>query len=406
MARAFTNNRHSNFELLRIICMLTIVYQHINTQTKWEDILLSQVNPDGRNLTPDNNKSEINSFRQLLIIYASCIGKVGVHNLVMISGYFQGPRPAPLKSMIRIWFRTASWCWIILFMTWAFLGKEHSNNTLKDHLFPVLTGQYWYPSTYLLVMAVSPLLSAGVEHLSQRKLARVITIMLLSVTVTRYHPKLHKIHSFYYCRLTLLYGLYLLGSYFRKYPKVLSDVKVWVWGVILAFFNIADLVSLWIFSNNGNTFVGMNGTNNCGNRLLMAADYSPLALIISIPLFLMFRKLELPSNKWINLLAGLTYGVYIAHDNPLIRPYNCNKLLHMERFYDSGLFYIIFIVGPTGLYLLYSAAEYVRHFLLSRVEGLIVTHVGDLLPKISKKLGDLLCMEEEIEDKIETHPAA
>lgn len=75
-------------------------------------------------------------------------------------------------------------------------------------------------------------------------------------------------------------------------------------------------------------------------------------LLVSLTLFLAFTKLKLKYSKFINIVASATFGVYLIHDNFLMRQYlwidlfknasyqDCLKLIP----YSIGVVLLVYIV--------------------------------------------------------------
>ncbi|RRK09141.1 hypothetical protein D1831_14455, partial [Lactiplantibacillus garii] len=58
---------------------------------------------------------------------------------------------------------------------------------------------------------------------------------------------------------------------------------------------------------------------------------SPFILGIAIGIFLLFLTRKNFSNRFINASAQLSFGVYLIHDNPLIRPILCDKIIPIKH---------------------------------------------------------------------------
>lgn len=48
---------------------------------------------------------------------------------------------------------------------------------------------------------------------------------------------------------------------------------------------------------------------------------SILVVAIVVKLFIAFTRMKPFYNKWINVVASAAFGVYLIHDNRLVRPY-------------------------------------------------------------------------------------
>jgi surface polysaccharide O-acyltransferase-like enzyme len=69
-------------------------------------------------------------------------------------------------------------------------------------------------------------------------------------------------------------------------------------------------------------------------------------LIWSVSLFLLFRELKVKENKWINLLASTTLGIYLLHDGPL-RYFWWNQVFKIKDYSNLNyfVFYLLLVAG-------------------------------------------------------------
>ena len=66
-----------------------------------------------------------------------------------------------------------------------------------------------------------------------------------------------------------------------------------------------------------------------GTRIPFAAKHSldfyeissVLTFLSSLSLFMVFKKIRMGHNRWINLIASAGFGVYLIHDNSIVRPF-------------------------------------------------------------------------------------
>ena len=90
-------------------------------------------------------------------------------------------------------------------------------------------------------------------------------------------------------------------------------------------------------------------------------NYStPLVIIQSISYFLYFETLRI-KNKKINILASVTLGVYLIHDNTYIRNiiYKAIKINSNKMLTSSSLIYIL--ICTLLIFIVCSLIELIRH---------------------------------------------
>ena len=65
-------------------------------------------------------------------------------------------------------------------------------------------------------------------------------------------------------------------------------------------------------------------------------QYSIIVVLIAVELLNAFRKMKPFYNKWINVIASATFGVYLIHDNELVRPYIWNEIFQVSLHYGKS----------------------------------------------------------------------
>ena len=78
----------------------------------------------------------------------------------------------------------------------------------------------------------------------------------------------------------------------------------------------------------------------------------PFTILAAISLLLGFRKINISYNKFINILAFATFGVYLLHDSNLSRPFLWLTIFKNASFQESpflipysiAVIFIVYIV--------------------------------------------------------------
>ena len=105
----------------------------------------------------------------------------------------------------------------------------------------------------------------------------------------------------------------------------------------------------------------------------------PYALLLSFSLFMVFKELTIPYSKTINLLGASTFGVYLFHDNNLLRSYMWLDIFHIAESkylipYSLLLMIVVFAIG----------------FLLNRIYQKTLAKTGDRLFLLLQKAGSAI----------------
>lgn len=107
---------------------------------------------------------------------------------------------------------------------------------------------------------------------------------------------------------------------------------------------------------------------------------------VSVSLFLGFLKLESRSVRWINILAGASFGVYLIHDNQLLRPYLWKVLFKNSEFYSSPYLILHAFGAIVTVYIACTVIELIRQ---NTVEKLYFRFLDAYYEKIKQKITPL-----------------
>lgn len=285
--------RISNIELLRIIAMIMIIMHHFALHG------CSQLQ---RGYT----------FNTVVIDVFILGGKVGVDLFILISGYFMVDSKITMRKILKfvgqVWFYSIS-----IFSLFYIIITPNAGLSYLDGVhffFPILYGENWFASTYFWLMLSIPLLNCVINRLNNKQIIRLIIIMLIVCSVL---PVLLEI-SIILSNYGWFVALYILAAYIKR-RKSLE-------GKCIKNFLFAGILYCCLFVLNIYYY-------------RYREQYSIVVVLISLELFLGFLKLRPFYNKWINLIASAVFGIYLIHDNTLVRPYLWNNVVHVQRYYEQ-----------------------------------------------------------------------
>lgn len=317
--------RESNFELLRIICMLLIICGHIimvHNETQFGD-----------------NSWLINQF-----VRPFCA--VAVNVFILISGYYG----INLKYKKLISLNTVTTFYCIVFLSTTIAIGIHEFNVAKDWMqfLPVVTKQYWFITTYFVLCLISPFLNLIVEHSNTTQFKQILSIGIALFVIL---PTFAYILNFESITCDAGYGivnfifLYLIGRYIK-----LHGVKKYnrYWFLIGYICSMAICGAFQIFYSKTLSF-----------SFTSLWSYDTIFVFAgAIFLFLFFREIKI-SNRFINLLAKTCLAAYIIHLNPLFYRYFFAEILSVRNY--TGVDYIAFLViAPIPIFLACALIEAAR----------------------------------------------
>ncbi len=288
-----------------------------------------------------------------LEIAAAC----AVNCYALVSGYVSVNSKFQYSRIVSLWLQVTFYTVII---TGIFAIVVPGSVGVKESIkafFPVPFGHYWYFTAYFGMFFFIPFLNHLLNSLRQRDLQ----ILLFSIIVVfSILPTLRQADVFNTaagCSTLWLAALYLIGGYIKKY-SVGERVRA-RWFIILYFVCIA---LTWLSKSTVELMTARYfGVAKHGS--LLVPYTSPTILFAGIALLLFFSNLTLKNrilNKFIGLLAPLSFSVYLIQTEPLVWRY-----IMKDRFVDysqySAIKMTLFIsLTAFGIYIFCSLLDLVR----------------------------------------------
>ena len=301
-------SRSSNFEVLRIIAMIMIVAHHFSIHG---DFVMKV------------SSLSLNTF---FLQFLKLGGKIGVNIFVLISGYFLiNSDCVKLKKIMKLWCQIFFYS-LGIYLIFTLLGSHKFSiiDCFKSCL-PIIYNKYWFASCYFILYLFVPYINRFVKSMDKISYKKLLVLMFIiwSVipTITNQLVQMNYLIWFLF--------LYLLSGYIRLYfddskktYKQYFTRTIIVYILTFVITIIMDILCLkWPYFNKYTTYLyGMNQL--------------PI-LIISIFLFLTFKKLNIKNIKIINVVASATFGVYLIHDNPISRTFLWKTLFKNATFQNS-----------------------------------------------------------------------
>lgn len=354
--------RQSNFELLRIIAMFSIIIHHAVVH----GIFLVPV-----------DKMLANSSWKVVAIYNSIafFGKVGVYIFILITGYFMINSRISISKVIRIWLPIFFWS---VMLTSVVGGVTHtvSKADMIHSFFPIFYNVYWFMTTYLVVYLLTPLLNRGINGLTKR-----LELLLILVTVFTFITQTGNWGE-WELRLILVY---CIGALIRKH-QLLSNRKYSKVGLILI--NVSLLLEVGTAFGYSYQGFKLYSEQTLATLFSIVPDgFGIVGLIMALGMFMWFGTIQFKHNLIINTLSSTTFGIYLIHDSLLARNLLWTRILNIPSYMTQSS-YSVFKFGLVccGIFLVAAALEYVRKLIFSKFEKNISMIVEQLVLKYSGRL--------------------
>lgn len=330
--------RNSNLELLRIFSMFFIVLYHV--------IYHGHVIQ--------------NSYNEKVIIISNillCISIVHVNSFVLLTGYFQSENKFKQSKMWQI-ISSCLFYRIAFVVLMCILGISLTKVELSHELFILNMEEYWFLKNYLLLYCLSPFINKLINNINKIEYKRLLFACIIIFSIIPFFTGNISFFNDGYSLYNFIY-LYLIGGYLKKYP---IDIKKLRMKSIVIFFSC---VLINYFINILSTYLlGINVVLD--DFLLHIKSFyifysNPIIIIQTIAYFLFFTTLNF-KNKVINTISTLTLGIYLIHDNNLLRDkFQLYKFLKIDNGpIFSGRFLIKIFMVAIFIYIICMVIEFIR----------------------------------------------
>lgn len=317
------NKRSSNFELLRIIAMIFIMFGHSHLR----------ISP-----MPVMNAIEQHPFYSYLDVMSRCVVTTGVGVFIAISGWF-GIK-FKLQGLAKYIYLVLFTLWIVYVLAIACNLSEFNLNGVKI-AFGFYDG-YWFVMGYLGLYLISPILNTFINHSSKKG----FQVVLLSYFLFQsYYSWVSGWYDYYGGYSIILFGgIYLTASYLRKYPiDWLQDKALWLLFTTIVVTAIIAYFSLY----------------KLGHAARQIRDDNPLIILMCLLFVLSFSKLKIQS-RFINWLAASCFAVYLIHFNPIVYPHFMRLIRLIYLHYDSIVYGAILFFTLLIVYLICTLFDQIR----------------------------------------------
>ena len=298
--------RSSNLELLRILCMLLIIGDHLTGQSGIADYTTLP-----------------SSFAFCLI---GCGSRIACSVFVLIGGWFLCEQPYKTRRPLSLWLYT-----VPVTLLCKLAGLDVSWGALRWAAFPASTRQLWFISDYLLLLLCVPLLNRLLRGLSRPAHRGLLAVLAVPLIV---YPTLFGENGAVSDTAWMFLYEYLLITYLRRWPDNrlahLLQHRAAALGLGLGL-PLLNTILRAVLETRGLTD---------GKAFQYMAYYRTALgalpnLLAALALFYLFKGLDLGCVRWVNALAGTTLGVYILHQVPAFRGFLWNGLLQAEAHHGS-----------------------------------------------------------------------
>ena len=355
--------RNSNFELLRILAIIFIVADHFSGYGDF---------------SYDIADFSLNRF---YIQFLEFGGKLGVCIFVLISGYFLvNSEKVKISKVIKLWLQILSYS-ITFYLLFVIFGKEtFSIKELIKSMLPITGSYWWFATTYFVLYLISPFLNILLHSLDKKtyqKMLLINTILwcLLPTFTGRFLERSYLIPFIY---------LYSIAGYIKIWK---DDIKInwkkcFLMAGVIVLLTYSSVVTFDILGTKINYFY-IHATQFYGMEKLTT-------ILTALFLFLAFKNININKkfNKFINTIASATFGVYLIHENRLVRKFLWLNILHISKFATSNLLIPYSIFAIFLVFVVCTMIELIRIYLIEKNYMKLVNKLSPIIESKIEKIFD------------------
>lgn len=310
--------RNSVIELLRILCILMVIAGHYYAH--------------GIAYAMAPFALETFSPRILVLQLISFGADIANDIFIIITGYYMINSTVKGKRIIKLIAEMLFYAGIIALVFHVTGLKDFTAESLKEVLLPFWSGESWFVTCYILLCLLIPFLNPFLKNLDQKAFVKLLVILF----ALRFVTPLFDTKTFWSTKhgLEQFIFLYFIGAYIHLHgfkAKVLQNK--WTWRILLLI-----TIALWAGTVICTAALGIRNQDN-----MLIADttkYYPIfSIMISTILFVTALGIRPFHSRIINTLSASVLGVYLIHDNPLVRDYIWWTISpNIDQIYTNHLF--------------------------------------------------------------------
>ena len=312
-------------------------------------------------------------------------GFPGVDAFVIISGYFLiSARSVKSSRILKLWAQILFYSLLFFALPLAFGATGFSLRELVGRLLPVTSCHWWFASTYFVLYLLSPFLNQLLNAFDRRQFLGFLGLFFLlwCLIPTVEGNLLQSFAMFQDNHLLWFIFLYAVGAFLRRYPPrtSLSGGKL---------IGLSLLCMLLVFLSG--IVLALLGTKKAlfAQHALFLADLQMLpSLAAAVLLFLGFSRLDIGSSRLINLVSSAVFGVYLIHDDSLVRPFLWHTLFRSADFADSPVFIPRSLLVVAAVFIACTLIELARLYLVEKPCLPLIERIGARLDRAGEALLD------------------
>lgn len=358
-----------SLDILRIVAMFMIVLLHVQSKTGWLNYYSIR---------------EGNWYMRWII---ESLSICAVNIYVLISGFLLADSKFAPSRIITLLLRTLFWS-LIIFFVYCLFGGEIDVYVVLGTVFPFSYSSYWFLTTYIGMIVFAPVLIFFFKRTGKHShLVFCIILVLLCSILPTILPLSKGISGISGTGVLWFLTLFSISSYIKFYFNV-EKIQKRRWVLLVVYFSLVSLkvILYYLFSYSEIEFHAL------GSLSTYFFNYSSFVVFgEALCLFLFAISFTKSSNTKATFILSkvsfATFGVYLIHENPLIRQ---PLWWYVKTIFDGSnttFAYVgaVLLIG-LAIFAVTTILELIRYCLFDKLEFFLSTKISDFFSHILNKL--------------------
>ncbi len=184
---------------------------------------------------------------------------------------------------------------------------------------------YWFIACYISFLVISPFLAKAANALDRKK--HLAFCLISAVAISLLSDYIGAVNSYISERLAAFAVIFFIAGYIRLHiAKETQNNRL----VLLVILLTAGFMMAWPLL--------CKAAGHPERWYDLAQMHAIPALLLSASLLMLFRNMGFGHNPRINSVAAATLGIYLIHDNEIVRPLLWQGLFQANTHLESALF--------------------------------------------------------------------
>lgn len=343
--------RKTNLELLRVVAILLIITSHFCVHSNNQIYL--------------QNPFTFSINHLLTIIFTT--GCIANNIFIIITGYFMVNKKINKKKIISLILDMEFYS-ILIYIILTLTGTIKNVSPIKS-IFAIFYGN-WFCIYYIILYIFIPYLNHLINTLTKEKLRKLIITMLILISII---PTFIDVWGF--SRHDIFILSYIIGGYIKLHMNKKIDTKkiklILLYTIILL---ITCIISIYTI---GIKFKILPFTKDIPQKYI-CCNNSIFVIIIAICTFLLFKNKKIKYNKHINTISTTSLGIYLIHDNYLLKDIIWNKIAPMDLYITKWYFPNYAIAKILTIFIICFIIVRIKQIILKKPHNYLVKKISKI----------------------------